>query len=363
MTLNYFRQGLASLSLGGQRKFLAGSILVSMGILLSAGGGSWDITIHLLNEPETFFAPPHALLYSGVGTAVAGAAMMLAASRQIGKIVWPAKLALAGVAVLVSAGPVDFVWHSSFGLDGLLSPPHLVLVGGMVVSSFGGLAGMSYYMSASLRKGERVSLHPALIVISILPLWLSLSGVVDMFTLPFSETRYFDFDPDPTIAVALAATGFPFLIAACLCGASALSGRRFGSMSITGAAFVVTGMLTSIAPSESLHPTIPFYLLGIIPIVAADAIMSYRFWRPFSIPIYIAGAILGMTFFMLYYPLVTHTYNQYIDINRIVWPSVTAAIYFEMIQTIYPLLVAPAAALGIAGAIVVGKLASKSLIL
>ena len=360
--MDYFGQGHTMLSLGSHWKFLAGSMLVSLGILLAAGGGSWDITNHLLNKPETFFAPPHAILYSGVGAAVAGVFLILRTPRVAGKLVWPARLAVAGVILLVSAGPVDFAWHSAFGLDGLFSPPHFVLVSGMVASSLGGLLCMVYYKSAYLRNGERVRLHPALVVLGILPLWLSLSGVVDMFTLPFSETPFFNFNPDPASAVAIAATGFPFVIAACLSASSVLSGRRFGAMSLTGAAFIVTGVLTSIAPAESLHPTIPFYMLSIIPIVAADAIMSYRFWRPFAVPVYAAGAILGVLFLVLYFPLITHTFNEYIDKPRLVWPGVTAPIYFEMMPAIYPLVAAPSAALGLAGGIVASRLATRKLL-
>ncbi len=353
--MHYFRQG-SRLEYGTGRKFRVGCILVSLGVLLAAGGGSWDITNHLLNKPETFFAPPHALLYSGVGTAVLGAATLLSSSRFAGRIVLPAKMVVAGVILLISAGPVDFAWHTAFGLDGLFSPPHFVLVSGMVLSGFGAIAGMVYHRTMPVRN-KAVRLHSALIVIGILPLWLSLSGIVDMFTLPFSETAYFDFNPNRTFAVVFAAVGFPFVIAACLVGSSFLTGRRFGAMSITGAAFIVTGILTSIVPSDALISTIPFYALSIIPIVVSDAILSQ--WKPSRIPVYLAGAIVGITFFMLYYPLITHTYNEFTNFGRLVWPGVTAPIYFELLSTVYPYVIAPAAALGIVGALVADRLAAR----
>src|SRR5215216_2940105 len=107
--------------------YLVGCILVSLGIFTSATGGSWDITNHLLNKPETFFSPPHAVLYSGVASAVVGTVLVFSASRSgdgaTGKMIWPVKLVIAGVVMLISAAPVDFGWHSAFGLDGLLSPP------------------------------------------------------------------------------------------------------------------------------------------------------------------------------------------------------------------------------------------------
>ena len=58
----------------GQSKkiFLFSNLVISFGILMVTVGGEWDITNHLLNKPETFFAPPHALLYTGVAIALIG---------------------------------------------------------------------------------------------------------------------------------------------------------------------------------------------------------------------------------------------------------------------------------------------------
>ena len=77
-------------------------MLVSIGILLAGAAGSWDITNHLLNKPETFFAPPHAVLYSGVAIAVAGAAMLFTA-LDVGDFVWTARAGAAARAAVHAA--------------------------------------------------------------------------------------------------------------------------------------------------------------------------------------------------------------------------------------------------------------------
>jgi hypothetical protein len=334
---------------GLSRKLFAGYVLVSLGMLLAAAGGSWDITNHLLNKPETFFAPPHAVLYSGVASAVVGTALVFSASKSgaaAGKMIWPMKLVIAGVVMLISAAPVDFGWHSAFGLDGLLSPPHFVLVSGMVVGSAGALAGLS-------QSTKRVP--SVLIIIAILPIWLAASGMIDMFSLPFSETEHFNFNPHPTLGVVVATLAFPFLISACLICSSALAGKRFGVLSMAGAAFIVIGVLTSIIPNSALTSTIPFYISSIIPIVAADALLAFSRSR-FSL--YAAGSIVSLAFFMLYYPLITYTYNEVFE-SKVVWPSLIAQIYFEMIQNVLPLVAIPTAAMGILGALLIDRLVRK----
>lgn len=344
-------------------RFLIGCILVSLGVLLATSGGSWDLTNHLLNKPETFFSPSHAVLYFGVGSAVFGSVVMLLYYRSSGhnsRVKISTKLAVTGIAVMVAAGPLDYAWHMAFGLDGLLSPTHLTLVMGMIVSSIGALLGILHYKDAN--SGDKVepitsimqsrnvrtsySRISLLTVIGTLSVWMATSGLLYSLTLPFSKTVYFDFNPDPVFAVVFATISFPFLLSVILYSSFELAGRRFGAASITGAIFLTIYALTSIVPNESMLPTIPFYIMNMIPIVAADAVLvSHK-----RHSIYLAGSLLGASFFMIYYPLITHTYYQ-----APVMPSLVYPVYFEMIGSVYPLIVGPGIGMGILGAIIGSK--------
>jgi hypothetical protein len=278
-----------------------------------------------------------------------GAAILLLTSRRIGVTIKPIKLVIAGVVMLLVAGPVDFAWHSAFGFDGLLSPPHFVLVSGMIASSVGALAGMIHHGNMAFREPRLPAL---LIIIGVLPVWLAASGMVDMFSLPFSHTGYFNFDPHPVLGVGVATLAFPALVSVLACSSSILAGRRFGVVTAVGAAFIATSMLTSIVPNAALEQTLPFYAANIIPIAAADALLSFSRSKT---SLYAAGAIVALGFFTLYYPLITYTFEKVLE-QKTIWPSLIAITYFGMIGKVIPLVVAPAAAMGLLGAAVSGKL-------
>lgn len=392
-----------------QRNPITGYILVSLGVLLSASSGSWDITNHLLNKPETFFSPPHAGLYMGVAIVLYGSIMMLSRyyrsysnisnnNHYINKLIdlpLPMKLVTIGVIMLVSAGPFDFAWHSAFGLDGLLSPSHSVLTIGMAVSSIGALLGIlssnndhnnndnnnksrkfnpsittssscsSSAIADSTNNDDNNTSHAMsliLIIIGIIPVWITVSGLIHMASLPFSDTEHFNFNPDPTLAAIIATLAFPFIVSFMLFSSFQLSvrskrtKRMFGILSITGIVFIIINLTTAILPNEYLVPTIPFYILNIIPIVAVDILLSKLSTPKTKIVNYIAGAVIGSIFFTLYYPLITHTYNEVLPNSQTVWPSLTSSIYFKMIDKIYPLMVIPAAVIGIVATIVSSKL-------
>ena len=391
-----------------KRNPITGYILVSLGVLLSASSGSWDITNHLLNKPETFFSPPHAGIYIGVALVLSGSIMVLSRYYRnssnisnkyhyIDKLIdlpLPMKLVIIGVVMLVSAGPFDFAWHSAFGLDGLLSPSHSVLTIGMAVSSIGALLGMlssnndqnnndnnksrkfntsitnsSSFSSSSIvdstNNDDNNTSHavsPILIIIGIIPIWITVSGLIHMASLPFSDTEHFNFNPDPTLAAIIATLAFPFIVSFILFSSFQLSvrsrrtKRMFGILSITGIVFIIINLTTAILTNEYLIPTIPFYILNIIPIVAVDILLSKLSTPKTKIVNYVAGAVIGSIFFTLYYPLITHTYNEVLSNSQTVWPSLTSSIYFKMIDKIYPLMVIPAAVTGIMATIISSKL-------
>jgi hypothetical protein len=358
-------------------RFVFGCTLVSIGMFVSAAGGSWDISNHLLNKPETFFSIPHAVLYSGVGLAIFGLVIVRIAYRKNAsiydnnsKMKISSKLIFVGISMLVVAGPIDFAWHSTFGLDGLLSPPHFVLLSGMIVSSLGAMLGIISYVSthddrkmnykkqlSTEVKKASIAIYPPLIFIGLLPIWMTLDGLISMFSLPFSNTQYFNFNPNPFLAAALATLGYPLLISFILCFSFHLGKRKVGVVSVMGASYLAIHAITAIVPNESLIPTLTFYILNLLPILASDLLLSSSANRRLSV--YVSSLILGSSFLMMQYPLITYVYNEVLSKQAFVWPSLLSSSYFGMIDTIYPLVVGPAAAMGIIGAIFAGKVIDR----
>ncbi len=117
-------------------------------------GGIWDISWHKSIGRDTFWTPAHLLIYlCGVMAGIGSAWMIFDATfraasplREASVRMWGFRgplgaflCAWGGAAMLVSA-PFDDWWHSAYGLDvKVLSPPHVVLILGIVVIRLGTL--------------------------------------------------------------------------------------------------------------------------------------------------------------------------------------------------------------------------------
>ena len=338
--------------------FVIGSVLASFGILLVTVGGSWDITNHLLNKPETFFSPPHALMYVGVAISLIGVVVSFFGwknSKELKNFFSISlKIKLIGIFMLTGAGPFDFFWHSNFGLDGLLSPPHITLIFGMLFCSLGGAIGISRFLTTCSFKSK---IPNFLNVLAILPVWLSASGILSSLSLPFSNTDFFEFNPEPITAYVIASLGFPFLIVFSLMSLFRLGKNQFGLFSIMGGLFLLINGSTAIVPNFAISDSILFYSLNLIPFVVSDIILKLSKSR---IALFSIGGLLGSIFYMIYYPYIMYTFNEVL-LGKLVSPSLIYFVYFEIIQDVLLFTIGPAIFMGILGVFCSGKFSKKVL--
>src|SRR6266511_1688445 len=122
-------------------------------ILVEMTGGDWDIRWHIRRLVEVFWTPPHTVLYSGLAIAFASAfgahVLQLLGPVPPRPLRVGIRVALIGLATQLVAGGFDTWWHATFGVDDALSPPHVLLIGGMVISAFGFISGLVVLARAS----------------------------------------------------------------------------------------------------------------------------------------------------------------------------------------------------------------------
>lgn len=108
-------------------------------------GGHWDIAWHRAIGRDEFWTPPHIAIYScGVLAGVACAWLILRTSffggDRAGTVsIWGLRAPLGafiiawGGTMMLTSAPFDDWWHSAYGLDTkILSPPHMLLVAGIL---------------------------------------------------------------------------------------------------------------------------------------------------------------------------------------------------------------------------------------
>jgi hypothetical protein len=116
--------------------------LIALGGVAAVLGLYWDDAWHTDVGRDAFFAPPHLLLYAGVGLLLLTVASWAWQRFRVER--WAAfgdltlTLPLLGAGVTLAAAPVDELWHELFGRDAVVwSPPHMVAVAGMLAFAAG----------------------------------------------------------------------------------------------------------------------------------------------------------------------------------------------------------------------------------
>ena len=177
-------------------------------------GLGWDIRWHSTFGRDTFWAPPHLLLYSGIALAgfVCIAVVLLDTWRYYRRApgvtdatTWPVfgvfraplgfVVAGCGLAVLLFAAPFDNWWHELYGLDVTLWAPFHVM--GLIGAFIGG-SGSLYAFAALGAQARRLGLERRRFLGFSGPDWATLLTLSTLLTLLLTATQ-----PATTIAPTL----------------------------------------------------------------------------------------------------------------------------------------------------------------
>jgi hypothetical protein len=343
-------------------------ITATCGSFLQIAGTSWDVTSHIMQEPETFFTPSHTVLYTGVVllTLAAGiGGVLLFRNKELrGKSFAIAfKLLIIGSAVSLVAGPSDFLWHETFGVDGLLSPPHSALITGMLINAVATVVGLAR-ISIHIPSPSKQRLIKAAMVPAFAALWFTTTWYVYMFSLPFSDGENFQFNLDPNIAVIIAIVALPLLSSIIFLTASKTIGR-FGAASAVAVLVVGVNIFANIIPSQGMMISVlPWYsITAILPALIADIILNNSTVKSkigLRASELIAGVLVSSIFYIFNYPMLTWAFAIPLDMPIANLQGVQAVAsltssFLSTLSTVLAITLMPAALMGLLGAFFVSK--------
>jgi hypothetical protein len=297
---------------------LTALILATTGAFLQIGGTSWDVTSHLLQRPESFFTPSHALLYAGVGMLTIAAGIggtLLSRNKELRtkSFATAFKLLIIGSGIALVAGPADFWWHQTFGVDGLLSPTHLTLATGMLINSVAVVLGFARIIVHFSSKSKRLMIKGALIP-AFAAMWLTLIWYVHMCALPLSNGQHFNFNLDPIAETIIAIVALPLICSVVFLTASKTigDGGKFGAASAVAIVLIGMNVFASIVPSYRAVSFLPWYALIVYPtVIIADLILNTSLLKiSDKSKMIIAGAIIGSAFYMIDFPWINLTFTH-----------------------------------------------------
>jgi hypothetical protein len=312
--LKIFSQNLVSL-------YLLILILATAGSLMQISGTSWDVTSHLMFKPETFFTPSHALLYSGIGLITIATLLItfLYIKNKHSITNTSAKssfqLLLIGSVVSIISGPADYLWHQTFGIDGLLSPTHISLMTGMLITSIGVVIGLARIKIPSTKKNSNLeTLRKIALIPAFAALWFTIIWYVYFFSLPFSNGDSFNFNLNPYLASIIATLFLP-LFGSIIFFIASKTMSRLGAVSAIGGLVIITNFFSNIFSTDGiLFSSILWYFpLSFIPIIISDFLVNNPTSRKTdyelkSIKKIVAAVVIGAGFYIFNYPMVVWAY-------------------------------------------------------
>lgn len=147
------------------------SLLATCGTFIVLVGGVWDSSSHELRIPDTFWTVQHITIYIGASIVALSALTGVIAIMKGGneKIHGAIMIIIVGVVAQLLGGYFDYSFHTKYGIDGLVTPSHLTVETGLLLSAIGGLILLSKVKNKHIKK---------IIPISIMTVLLSASWIV-----------------------------------------------------------------------------------------------------------------------------------------------------------------------------------------
>jgi hypothetical protein len=141
------------------------SILATFGTFIVLMGGVWDSSSHELRIPDTFWTVQHITIYAGASivalSAMIGVIVMIKGENK--RFYGVIMIILVGAVAQLLGGYLDYNFHEKYGIDGLVTPSHLTVETGLLLSSIGGLLIISKVKNSYIKKILPVSIMTVLL--------------------------------------------------------------------------------------------------------------------------------------------------------------------------------------------------------
>jgi len=289
-----------------------------VGFLLQFFGFHWDISFHVELGRDSFWQPPHLMVYFGVALVFASGVVPILAGR--GRASAGCYVLAASALGQIVAAPIDDLWHRLYGIDNTLwSFPHLAFIVAGSVTALG-LALLAPVWrqpdGGPDRRTLAVLLDPTLACCGLFLAFLAFAFSEFRLNIPYLIFPYEPYLYPPLLIgaalvaglIGFGATGLPF------------------AFTITCAIFTALSLLVNLelnALDFVLTPSIPLLLPGAL---VADLLLARPRRAPLLVRVLLASLALGAIFYAVQFPYTLYVARPawFTRVFTVGWPLAVA---------------------------------------
>lgn len=275
---------------------VTGLVLLAAGAFLQVTSGYWDVYSHRVTFRifDPWWNPAHISIYIGFAVALIGSLLevrRVKLSANLALLIGPI-IAIVGVAVEITAGTWNEIYHIRFTFEPPIAPAHALLTIGMIVLNLGAILGLSIRLGIAkespLYDPRRRHVLTFSLLASYVAIWLLTAGSTMYVAWVYRDSGgYFQG------AIGLAWIT-PMVLIPAMRGVD-----RFGTATSIGLGYAVVNFMMQVGYLGE-EPYVP---LGILSAFAFD--VAYFGVKRISTPriaSMLVGILSGPLLFVTYYP-------------------------------------------------------------